>query len=301
MDRFSALQLFVRVVDSGSFTKAAREFGIGQPAVSKQIAALEARLGTALLNRTSRGLHPTAAGHQFYDLAIRVLADLDDGESRIGRGSVSPTGTIRAAIPPALGPRYIVPRLPAFLAAYPDIAVELSVSERQVDLIGEGIDVALRIGALDDSRLAVRRIGSLPTSTVATPDYLARHGTPADPAALRDHALIAVRLHGAPLAWRFKGEDGGFAFDPAGRITVNDAENVRAAVLAGLGIAHDSTALFEADLRAGTVVAILADFAPDPPPIQAVCPTGRRMPQRLRLFIDFLAEMCAAEPSLRLG
>lgn len=300
MDRFSALQLFIRVVDCGSFTHAARELGLGQPAVSKQVAALEAHLGTSLLKRTSRGLQPTAAGQDLYAAAVRLLGDLEETESRILRGSGSPTGRVRVAIPPAMGPLYITPRLPAFLARFPHLAVELSVSERHVDLVQEGIDVALRVGALHDSSWLVRRIGSLRASTVATPEYLARQGTPAHPAELRRHALVSVRLQGALLPWKFKGQDGVFSLEPAGRITVNDSENVRAAVLAGLGIGHDSTALFEADLRAGKVVRILTDFAPDPVPIQAVCAVGRRMPQRVRVFVEFLADLCAAEPSLRL-
>lgn len=301
MDRFSALQLFVRVVDGGSFTQAARELGLGQPAVSKQVAMLEAHLGTSLLKRTSRGLHPTAAGQELYDAAVRILGDLEDAESRIVRGSVSPAGQVRVAIPPMLGQTYIIPRLPAFLAEFPQLSVELSVSERRVDLIKEGLDVALRVGVLDDSSLVVRRIGSLRTSTVATPEYLTRHGVPAHPSELlRRHALVAVRLQGALLPWKFKTKDGGLSFEPAGRLVLNDSENVRAAVLAGIGIGHDSTALFAADLRAGRVLPLLTDFAPEPVPIQAVCVAGRRVPQRLRVFIDFLAALCADEPSLRL-
>jgi LysR family transcriptional regulator for bpeEF and oprC len=293
--------MFVRVVDCGSFTQAAGELGLGQPAVSKQVAALEARLGTTLLNRTSRGLHPTEAGRDLYDAASRLLGDLEEVESRIGRGSASPAGLVRVAIPPALGPMYIIPRLPAFLAEYPDISLELSVSERHVDLVKEGIDVALRIGSLDDSSLVARRIGSVRTSTVATPGYLAQYGVPTEVAQLHDHSLISVRLHGAFHRWKFKGQDGSVSLEPGGRIRLNDADNVRAAVLAGLGIGHDLTVLFEEELRSGRLVGILQDFAPDPIPVHAVLASGRKMPRRLRVFVAFLAEMCASEPGLRLG
>lgn len=301
MDRFATLQLFVRVVERGSFSQAARDLGIGQPGVSKQVAALEARLGTALLTRTSRGLQPTPAGEELYGSAVQILRDLEEAEGRIGRRNVSPAGVVRASIPPALGPRFIIPRLPAFLAAFPDLRVELLVSERHVDLVRDGIDVALRVGHLADSALIARRIGSLRTRTVATPDYIAKHGRPEDPLQLHRHSLLTVRLEDAPSAWTFKGEEGTFAIEPSGRLRLNDAEAVRAAVLANLGIAHDSTALFGADLKAGTVVPVLERYAPDPIPLQAVTANSRHMPRRLQLIVDFLAGVCGSESTLRPG
>ena len=300
MDRFATLQLFLRVVERGSFSQAARDLGIGQPGVSKQVAALEARLGTTLLVRTSRGLQPTPAGEELYEAAVEILRILEEAEGRIGRRSVSSAGLVRASIPPALGPRYIIPRLPAFLAAFPDLQVELLVSERHVDLVRDGIDVALRVGHFADSSLLARRIGSLRTRTVATPSYLARHGRPEDPLQLHRHSLLTVRLQDAPSAWTFKGEEGPFAVEPTGRLRLNDAEAVRAAVLADLGIAHDTTALFGADLKLGTVVSVLERYAPDPIPLQAVTANSRHMPRRLQLFVDFLAGACASEPNLRL-
>ena len=301
MDRLSALQLFVRVVECRSFSRAARELGVGQPSVSKQIGALETRLGTSLLNRTSRSLQPTAAGQELYDAAVQMLGDLDAAEARIGRGSVSPSGLVRVSIPPGLGPRYIVPRLPGFLTEFPDIDVELIVSEQRVDLIREGIDIALRIGHLDDSSLITRRIGALRVVTVATPDYLNRHDVPDNPSQLADHNLVTIRQNGAPARWTFKGLDGSpFLYEPNGRLRLNDAEAVRAAVLAALGIGHDTTAMFAADLAAGTVIQILDRFAPDPVPIQVVYANSLRPPSRLRVFIEFLAIVCASEPSLSL-
>lgn len=300
MDRFASLQVFIRVVDRGSFTQAAHELGLGQPAVSKQVAALEARLGTQLLNRTSRGLHLTAAGQDFYDAAVRLLGELEEAETRVARGSTSPAGLVRVAVPPALGGMYIVPRLPAFFGRFPDVTVELSVGERRVDLVKEGFDLAFRVGRLGDSSLVARRIGSMRISTVATPGYLARHGTPADPAELRNHNLVTPLLRGATADWHFQGPEGPFSLEPSGNIRSNDAGDQRAAVLAGLGIGRGPTALFAADLRAGTVVGILDDFAPAPLPIHVVYASGRRVPGRLRVVIDFLAEICAAEPSLSL-
>ncbi|PYE88708.1 LysR family transcriptional regulator [Phyllobacterium leguminum] len=301
MDRFSSLQLFVRVVERGSFTHVGRELGLGQPAVSKQIAALEAHLGTQLLSRTSRGLHPTAAGQDFYESAIRILHDLEEAELRIGQNNVSPAGVVRLATPPALGRMYIIPRLPAFFARYPDVSIDLSVAERRVDLVREGIDIALRVGPLADSTLVARKIGDLHMMAAATPAYLEQYGTPSSPADLRSHNLIVSQNQGATQPWKFNGPDGLILFEPEGNFRTNDAGDQRAAVLAGLGIAYAGRAMFEADLRAGKMVPILEDFAPAPSPIHVICASGRRMPQRFRVVIDFLAKMCAEEPALRLA
>lgn len=299
MDRFSTLQLYVRVFDSGSFTRAAQEMGIGQPAVSKQISALEARLGARLFVRSSRGLHATAAGYDFYDSAVNLLAGFEEAENRIGRGHVAPAGLVRVAVPPALARMYLVPRLPVFFSQFPDIAVEVSVSERHVDLIKEGIDVALRIGTLKDSSLVARKIGSMHISTVASPAYLAQHGTPQDPAQLCFHNLVTGYANNRALAWRFQTPAGPLAIEPNGNIRSNDAEAVRAAVLAGLGIAHDAQAMFQSDLDEGQVVPLLQTFKPTPRDIHVVTAGDRRPPHRLRVFIDLLAAMVQEEPGLR--
>ncbi len=301
MDRFSSLQLFVRVVESGSFTRAGRELGLGQPAVSKQIAALELRLGSQLLNRTSRGLNPTAAGQDFYESAINILADLDEAEGRIGRSGVTPSGIVRLATPPALGRMYIIPRLPGFFARYPDLSLDISLAERRVDLVREGLDMALRVGPLSDSALIARKIGDLHMMVAATPAYLERHGIPPTPADLRAHNLIAGQTQGATQAWKFNSPDGPVLVEPEGNLRSNDVEDQRAAILAGLGIGYTGRAMLEADIRAGNVVPLLEDFAPDPSPIHVICVSGRRMPERFRVVADFLAEICAEEPALRSG
>jgi len=300
MDRYSTLQLFVRVVERESFTEAAREFDLGQPAVSKQIAALEARLGTQLLDRTSRGLRPTAAGQDLYDSAIRLLGDLEDAENRVSGNSVSPSGLVRLATPPGFASQFVIPRLPQFFSRFPDLAIDISVGGHRVDLIREGMDIALRVGFLSDSSLIARKIGSVRQVTVATPDYLSRHGTPGEPSDLKDHQLVIRHSSGGPALWRFKGADGEIRREPSGRIASNDSEDLRAAVLAGLGIGQSSSALFAADLEAGRLVTILDDFAPDPMPIHLVTLSGRRMASRLRVVSDFLASICASEPALRL-
>ncbi|TCQ97302.1 LysR family transcriptional regulator [Neorhizobium sp. JUb45] len=300
MDRFSSLKLFVRVVERGSFTHVGRELGIGQPAVSKQIGALEAHLGAQLLSRTSRGLQPTAAGLDLYESAIRILEELEETEGRIGRKSVKPSGMVRLATPPALGRMYIIPKLPDFFERYPEISIDISASERRVDLVRDGIDVALRVGALPDSTLIARKIGDLHMMIVATQAYLEHHGTPVSPTDLRSHNLIVGQTQGAVQPWKLNGPDGVVMLDPEGNIRSNDVEDQRAAVLAGLGIGYAGRAMFSQDLDAGTVVSIMEDYAPEPSPIHVLSVSGKRMPQRFRVVIDFLAEICAREPALRL-
>jgi LysR family transcriptional regulator for bpeEF and oprC len=294
------MRLFLRVVETASFSKAARAEGIGQPAVSKQIAALEDRLGAQLVNRTSRGLSLTAAGQDFYDSTLRLLAELEETEARIGRGQSAPAGRVRVAISAGIGRLYFVPKLPAFFERYPDVTVDLDVSERHVSLIEDGIDVALRIGHLADSSLIARRVGTTVAATVAAPSYLQHAGEPKTPADLARHDCIAFLFHGEPLPWAFNGPAGPIAVEPKGKIRTNDAEHLRAAVRTGIGIGHNASWLHAADLASGKLLPLLTEYAPNPAPIHAVCPGGRRIPGRVRVFIDFLAEVCAQDPHLRI-
>lgn len=301
MDRFSSLQLLVRVVELGNFTRAARELGLGQPAVSKQIAGLEEHLGTRLLDRTSRGLRPTAAGLDLYNSAVRLLGDLEETEARVRQGSVGPRGIVRVATPPALGRMYIIPKLATFLEQFPGIEVEFTAGQAMVDLVKDGVDVALRVGNLASSNLIARKIGNMQMITVAAPAYLATHGIPATLTELKHHKLIAAQVDGRIVEWRFKGAEGAVSIVPDSSIRSNDGEDLRASVLAGLGILHGPGALFQADLREGRVVRILADYTADEDPIHLVSSGGRQMPHRVRLFIDFLAATFATEPALQAG
>lgn len=299
MDRIAALQFFIRVVESGSFSQAARELGVGQPAVSKQIAALEKRLGAQLLNRTSRKLRPTPVGVDFYEDAVRMLRDLDDAENRVANGHAHPAGAVRVAAPPTLTSMMIVPALPAFLSQFPDVSVEFVVSERYADLIQEGLDMALRVGNLDSSGLVARKIGSMRFATVASPAYLAKHGVPTHPSDLDRHQLVANRYLGEISDWRFGGTGMRVMRPAPGRFSCNNPADVQAAVLAGLGIAQSARGLFENELRSGQVVEVLADCIPDPLPIHALY-SSVRIPHRVRVFSDFLMRCIEKQPSLRL-
>jgi LysR family transcriptional regulator for bpeEF and oprC len=299
MDKLDVMRLFVRVVETASFSKAAKAEGIGQPTVSKQVSALEARLGAQLLRRTSRGLSLTSAGEDFYEAAVRLLNDLDAAESRIGRGQVSPSGRIRVATSPAFGRMYIIPKLREFFDLYPDISVDLEISDRHVNLIEESIDVAIRIGNLADSALVARRIGSIEMATVASAAYVARRGIPMVPEDIERHDCVNFMFHGAPRPWEFKTPSGPVTYIPQGRVRSNDAEHIRAAVLSGLGIGHNASWLFASEIASGEVVHLLQDFVPPAYPIHAVSP-GRRMSSKVKVLVEFLADVFAQDPYLKI-
>jgi LysR family transcriptional regulator for bpeEF and oprC len=293
MDQLAAIRMFVRVVESGSFSAVAREAGVGQPAVSKQITALEAHLGAQLLRRTSRSLSLTEAGQDFYESAVRLIDDLQAAESRVGRGQHAPSGLIRVTVAPVFGRLYIVPRLPEFFTRHPDIVVDLVVTDRVVNLVEEGIDLAIHNGELKDSSLVMQRIAATPVITVGSPSYLKAHGEPVSPSELDRHRCIIFAPQGAPRPWGFKGKFGEIEYRPQGNFRTNDADQIRAAVLADLGLAHTPGWLFAPEITSGAVRAVLRDYEPAPLAISAVRPAGRRLATKVRVFIEFLGEVLA--------
>ena len=298
MDQIAAIRMFVRVVESGSFSAVARETGVGQPAVSKQIVALEAHLGAQLLRRTSRSLGLTEAGQDFYESAVRLIGDLEAAESRVGRGQTAPSGLIRVTVAPVFGRLYLVPRLQEFFARCPDIIVDLVVTDRIVNLVEEGVDLAIHNGELKDSTLIVKKIATTPVITVASSSYLKKHGEPASPSELDAHRCVIFAPRGVPKAWGFQGRFGDIEYRPKGNFRTNDADQIRAAVLFDLGLAHTPGWLFAPEIASGAVCRVLRDYEPPPLSISAVHPSGRRLATKVRVFIDFLAEIFAHEPSL---
>lgn len=300
MDRIDVMRLFIRVADTGNFSKVARASGISQPTVSKTIAALETKLGAQLLRRTSRSLSLTVAGQDFYEAAAGIIEQVESAESRIGKGEASPAGLVRVALSPGFGRLHILPHLPQFFARYPDVTIDFDISQRYVNLIEGGLDLAVRIGSPSDSTLIARRIGSAEYLTAAAPDYLARFGTPLTPGDLKTHRCIAFMSHDAPRPWLFAGPGGPIEHLPQGPVRSNDADYIRAAVLSGLGIGHNPSWLYAGDVAKGAMVRVLADYVPAPFPISAVWAGSRRLPGKTRVFIDFLAEIFDANPLLKI-
>jgi DNA-binding transcriptional LysR family regulator len=292
MDKFDAMQVFVRVIEKGSFSAVAKERGIGQPAVSKQIAALEDELGTELVHRTSRSIALTEPGRDFYESALRILGDFENATSRIGRGQTAPSGLIRVAVPPTFARLHLVSKLPAFFAAYPDLAIEMAASENPTTMIEDGYDLAIHSGDLPDSTLVARRLGQTLTVLVATPQYLSRHGAPESPDDLNHFRSVVFVDRGAVQPWSFGSGQNAKRVIPTGIFRTSDLEQMRMAVLEYIGMTQAPAWVFAAELREGAVVRLLTPFERTAP-IVAVRPASRRMSAKVRVFIEHLEKTFA--------
>jgi DNA-binding transcriptional LysR family regulator len=292
-DRLQQLALFVRTVESGSFSKAAREFSLSQPSVSRTIAALERRLGVKLLIRTTRQVSATDAGEALLARARDALLAIDDAESS-ARGADRLTGVLRVALPPGYGAWRIVPLLPAFFARHPLLKIDLMMSDRYENLIAEGADLALRIGELPDSSFVARKLESAKRLFIAAPSYLARRGEPASLADFAGHDLISGPADPGDETWvaRRNGRIERQAVSP--RIHSRSAAGVIACAVAGLGVASGSIWMCADALASGAVVEILTDYALDPVSAYVVFPAGRRPSQRARAFSDYLEQALVA-------
>jgi DNA-binding transcriptional LysR family regulator len=286
VNKFMALTVFAKVAEHGGFTGAARRLGLSVSAVTKTVARLEDELGVQLFNRTTRKLHTTEFGQEFYERCIRILAELEDAEAALRSGSSVPRGRVRAVVPFSFGRVTLVPELPAFLQSHPEITVELDFSDRPVDLVAEGYDVAVRTGAVTDSQLITRLLTRGAQVTFAAPAYLGAHGTPGTPEELRSHNCIVGRF--GP-EWTFKGEDGrSQAVRVRGNLVVNNGDALREAAVAGVGIAQGTWWLARKDLEAGAVVPVLPEYALEGMPVSVLYPGQRHLPAKVRAFIDFL-------------
>ncbi|WP_213948227.1 LysR family transcriptional regulator [Luteibacter sp. dw_328] len=301
MDRLDAMQLFVRVADSGSFSKAAISSGVSQSTVSKQIAAIESRLGVQLLRRTTRGLSVTEAGQQYYESILQLIEAVDAAEARVGHAQVAPTGVLRVAISAAFGRFFVLPYLPEFFALYPEMTIDFDISERHANLVEDGIDVAIRIGALSDSSLVARRIGGVRFATVGTPAYFERYGVPQHPRDIETMPCVVFMFQGASRAWRFAENGGPLVVDGKPVIRTNDAEHIRGSVLAGLGMGHNPGWLYARDIAEGRLQQVLAGYSPPAFPISAVSPAGRRQTRKAQVFTEFLAARFSSIPELSLS
>jgi DNA-binding transcriptional LysR family regulator len=286
-DRLQELAVFVRAAESGSFSRAARELGLSQPSVSRLVGNLEARLGVTLLLRTTRRITVTDAGALFLDRAREILAGLEDAEDA-ARGVDSLRGIIRLALPVVYGTREIIPRLARFLAAHPLLQVEMAVADARQDLVAEGADVAIRLGDLDDSGFGARKLTTLERILVASPAYLKARGTPKTPADLASHDCIFGPGNFGRASWSFTRNGAGISVDVRGRIHTNSGPGVFASALAGLGIAMASTVMFEAELKAGSLVPLLRPWKLEPVEVHAVFPAGPRPSAKVRALVDFL-------------
>jgi DNA-binding transcriptional LysR family regulator len=288
------LAVFAKIVELRSFAAAAADLGLSKATVSKAVGRVETRLGTRLFNRTSRRLALTDAGRTLAERAARILAEGEAAESEALAQSATPRGLVRLAAPMSFGIGEIAPLLPEFLAEFPDVAVDLHLSDAVVDLIGGGFDMALRIAALPDSSLLARRLCGVPRSLVAAPEYLERHGRPTHPSELAHHACLGYAYLPSPETWRFVGSAGEEAsVRPSGPLRANNADALMPALLAGLGLAVQPQFIVSEALADGRLEAVMSEWSVPPIALHLVMPPGGPRPARIEALAAFLARRLA--------
>ncbi len=299
---FEALAIFAKVVELRSFAAASGELALSKATVSKAVSRLEERLGARLFNRTSRRLALTDAGHKLSERAARLLADGEAAENEALAQSVAPRGLVRFAVPMSFGIKTVAPLLPEFLAQYPEVSIDLHLSDAIVDLIGEGFDAGLRIARLPDSSLIARRLCAMPRYTVAAPSYLKRHGRPTHPMQLAEHKCFGYAYLSTPGVWHYTNATGEQAsVRPAGQLRVNNGEAVMPALLGGLGIADLPEFIVGDAIRSGEVEVILKGWKQPEGAVHLVTPPGGPRPARVEVLAKFLTTKLGGGKKRRAG
>jgi DNA-binding transcriptional LysR family regulator len=301
MDRFSAMTAFVRVVESGSFTKAAKTLDVPKPTVTRLVQALESQLRVQLIHRSTRALTLTPEGATYYERTVRLLAELEDIESGTRSSLARPSGRIKVEVSVGMAAMVIVPALVDFYVQYPDIEIELSIGNRDVDIVADGVDCAIRTGPIADQSLVARRIGYFHFATCASPGYLARRGVPSHPQALAaDHdtiGMVSSRL-GRALPFAYSKDSERLEVTPRFRLSVNDTHAYLAAGVAGLGVIQAASLAVQAAIDSGQLVAFLEDWHSDVYPTSIVYPPNRFLSAKVRVFVDWAVALFERNPTL---
>jgi LysR family transcriptional regulator, regulator for bpeEF and oprC len=302
MNKLQAMQVFVRVVETGAMTRAADSLQIPKATATTLIQQLEADLGVKLLNRTTRSVSVTTDGAAYYPRCVAILAQIRDTEESLAHRHAAPGGRLRVDVPTLLARWVLVPALPAFFARYPDIDLALGCSERRADLIEEGIDCAVWSGELEDSTLIARRVGLLYFGTCASPSYLAAHGQPRHPDDLASHRCIN---HFSPRTgkifdWVFAKNDARLQTSLRGHVALDDENSYLAAAEAGLGVAQIPAFVLKEALERRTLELVLGDWFPEPAPLHVVYPQNRHLSSKIRVFVDWVAELFAEHDGIQL-
>lgn len=297
MDKLHALMAFTAVVESGSFARAAERLDLSVSAVSRQVAELEAQLGARLLNRTTRRLSLTESGRVFYERTAQVLADLAEAEEAAHAGSAVPRGTLRITSSVTFGARHLAPVVASFMAKHPDVRVDIELSDRVVDLVDEGFDAAVRIGAVGSQQLVGRKVGDTRMLCCASPGYLAAHGTPQQPEDLASHRCLTYEYLSSRNTWRFRGADGvERAVRIAGPLHANNGRFLTAMAAEGVGIAYEPDFIVGPDLASGRLVRLLGAWEMAPSPIHVVYASRRHVTAKVRAFTDHIAQAFHTAP-----
>jgi DNA-binding transcriptional LysR family regulator len=290
MDRLTGMAVFVKVVEGSSFAAAARHFRMSPAMVSSHVRAIEERIGARLLNRTTRRVSPTEVGQGYYERCVRILAEVEDAERAAGDANSTPRGVLRVSAPFTFGIAHVAPAVANYLAVYPDVSVELSLNDRYVDLIEDGVDVAIRAGQLPDSSLIARKLADVRVVLCASPRYLERHGAPQSPQDLAKHSCLSYSLSITRNEWRF-GEGSGTpeTVPVSGRCVANNGDVLRVLALKGEGIIRVPSYVVEEDIAAGRLVRLMPQYESLEMPVSAVYTPGRFLSAKVRAFVDFVA------------
>lgn len=294
MDQMAAMRAFSRVVEVGTFTRAARMLGIPKPTLSKLIQGLESHLRTKLLNRTTRRVTVTADGAAYYERVARILSDIDELDGSMSLSQAAPRGRLRVDMSPSLAMLILIPALREFHQRYPEIQIDLGVTDRTIDLVSENVDCVIRAGIIADQSLIARRIAEFQFMSCATPDYLARHGEPKHPSELeKNHTVIGYFSSPSQKPYPFEFKRGDEVVEVTGRtiVSVNDGNAYVAAGLAGLGVLNMPIFMAGEHLASGALRPILTDWSSDPMPLYIVYPPNRHLSTKLRVFVEWVAEL----------
>jgi len=297
MDRAAEMTAFVRSVDGGGFSAAARELGLTPSALSKLVTRLEDRLGARLLQRTTRRLQLTPEGEAFYVRSRRILADMDEAEAEVVEAGVRPTGLLRLHCGSAFGMHQLAPAIPLFLERHPGVELDITISDEPLVGLGEGVDLAIRIGPLDESSLVARRICNLERVICAAPSYLERCGTPRTPDDLQQHNCLWITSLPVLRRWPFDTDDGIRVVHIDGNVVANNAETVLQLAMAGVGITRLTDVIVGDAIRRGELIPVLSEWHHvEPVPLYATYPSGRNLSPKIRAMVDFLVEQFGSAP-----
>jgi LysR family transcriptional regulator for bpeEF and oprC len=301
MDRFFAMKVFTRVVESRSFVKAAESLQLAAPQVSRTVQALEAHLGARLLNRTTRSISVTDDGDAYYHRCIRVLAEVDEMETELAHAKLRPKGRLKVNLPALVAKMAIIPALPEFFERYPDIEIEMGLSDRQVDIVEEGVDCVIRTGELEDSGLVARRIGNMRRVTCASPAYLEKYGEPKTIEDLREHIGVnyVSSNTGRVRSWDYVVNGVVETVDMRGLIAVNDVDAYISCGLHGLGLLKSAIFPLAPYLETGELIEVLKDYCSPSRPISIMYARNRHLPRKVRVFADWVADVFARAPLMQ--